>query len=86
MEKELVEHNELIAERTPPGDKWELVIDRGTIVEGLVMALTTYMRKTKFKGDYRLEPLKGKLYAIRTEEVEIEEPVQMVYDLYGEGM
>lgn len=86
MEKELLEHNELIAERTPPGDKWELVIDRGTIVEGLVMALTTYMRKTKFKGDYRLEPLKGKLYAIRTEEVEIEEPEQMVYDLYGEGM
>ena len=86
MEKELLEHNELIAERTPPGDKWELVIDRGTIVEGLVMALTTYMWKTKFKGHYRLEPLKGKLYAIRTEEVEIEEPEQMVYDLYGEGM
>ena len=86
MEKELLEHNELIAERTPPGDKWELVIDRGTIVEGLVMALPTYMRKTKFKGHYRLEPLKGKLYAIRTEEVEIEEPEQMVYDLYGEGM
>lgn len=85
-EKELLEHNELIAERTPPGDKWELVIDRGTIVEGLVMALTAYMRKTKFKGHYRLEPLSGKLYAIRTEEVEIEEPEQMVYDLYGEGM
>jgi hypothetical protein len=86
MAIEIEEENVLIATRKAPGDNWILEIDRGTIVEGLVMALTTYMRKTKFKGHYRLEPLKGKLYAIRTEEVEIEEPVQMVYDLYGEGM
>ena len=84
MEKELLEHNELIAERTPPGDKWELVIDRGTIVEGLVMALTTYMRKTKFKGHYRLEPLNGKLFAIKTEEVPVEIAVPEKFDLYGE--
>ena len=86
MQKEIVEHNELIAERIPPGDKWELVIDKDNLIDGLVPTLTQYMRKTKFKGHYRLEPLKGKLYAIRTEEVEIEEPEQMVYDLYGEGM
>ena len=27
MEKEIKEHNELIATRVPPGDRWELVAD-----------------------------------------------------------
>jgi len=75
---------ELIAERVPPGDNWELVIDRGSTVEGLVQALTTYMRKTKFKGHYRLEPLNGKLFAIKEQEIEIPEPDPEVWDLYGE--
>ena len=78
------EEKELIATRVPPGDNWELVIDQGNTVEGLVMALTTYMRKTKFKGEYRLAPLDGKLYAIKKQEVEIIEPEPMKYDLYGE--
>ena len=82
--KELVEENKLIATIVPPGDNWELVIDQGTTIEGLVMALTMYMRKTKFKGHYRLEPLDGKLYAIETHEVQIEEPEPMKFDLYGE--
>ena len=83
-EKEILEQNELIAERVPPGDNWELVIDQGTTIEGLVMALTMYMRKTKFKGHYRLEPLNGKLYAIVEEEVNVPEPEPEVWDLYGE--
>jgi|TARA_R110002124_G_scaffold285006_1_gene462999 hypothetical protein len=78
------EENVLIATRLPPGDNWELEIDQGNPVEGLVMALTMYMRKTKFKGHYRLEPLKGKLFAIETAEVKVEEPEPMKYDLYGE--
>jgi len=78
------EEKELIATRVPPGDNWELVIDQGNTVEGLVMALTMYMRKTKFKGEYRLAPLDGKLYAIKKHEVEIEEPEPMKFDLYGE--
>ncbi len=85
MQKETVEHNELIAKRVPPGDNWELVIDKDTIVEGLVQTLTQYMRKTKFKGHYRLEPLNGKLYAIREEELTIPEPEPEVWDIYGEG-
>jgi len=84
MAKEIVEHNELIAERVPPGDNWELVIDRENIIEGLVQTLTQYMRKTKFKGHYRLEPLNGKLYAILTKEIDIEEPEPETWDLYGE--
>lgn len=84
MKTETEEFNELIAERVPPGDNWELTIDRGTKIEGLVQALTAYMRKTKFKGHYRLEPLNGKLFAIKTEEITIEEPKPEKFDLYGE--
>ena len=84
MQKEIVEHNELIAERIPPGDKWELVIDKETLIDGLVSTLTQFMRKTKFKGHYRLEPLNGKLFAIKTEEITIEEPKPEKFDLYGE--
>ena len=73
MEKEIVENNVLIAERVPPGDNWKLVIDQTNTIEGLVQALTQYMRKTKFKGNYRLEPLQGKLYAINVEQVEVKE-------------
>jgi hypothetical protein len=85
METKVHEVKELIAERIPPGDNWELVIDRDNVIEGLVQALTQYMRKTKFKGHYRLEPLNGKLYAL-VEEVEIlEEPEEEIWDIYGEN-
>ena len=83
-EIQIEEEKELIATRVPPGDNWELVIDQGTTIEGLVMALTMYMRKTKFKGHYRLEPLESKLYAIKTEEIDVKEPVPEKWDLYGE--
>ena len=84
MTKETVESIKLIAERVPPGDQWELVIDKENVIDGLVQTLTQYMRKTKFKGNYRLEPLNGKLYAIREEEVDITEPEPERFDLYGE--
>ena len=32
-EKEILEQNELIATRIPPGDNWELVIDQGTTID-----------------------------------------------------
>lgn len=83
-EIQIEENPILIATRMPPGDNWELVIDQGTTIEGLVMALTMYMRKTKFKGAYKLEPLDGKLYAIETNEIQVEEPEPMKFDLYGE--
>lgn len=85
MAVELEEVKELIAERVPPGDNWELLIDRGNVIEGLVQTLTQYMRKTKFKGHYRLEPLEGKLYILKQQEIEIPEEEPEVWDLYGEG-
>ena len=84
MAVEKIENNELIANRVPPGDKWELVIDKETVIDGLVDTLTQYMRKTKFKGHYRLEPLNGKLFAIKEEELNIPDPEPQVWDLYGE--
>ena len=77
----IVEENELIATRIPPGDNCDV---DGVSVEGLVMALTAYMRKNKFKGHYRLEPLNGKLFAIIEEEVTLPEPEPEKWDLYGE--
>ena len=84
MAKETIESTILIAERVPPGDQWELVIDKENVIDGLVQTLTQYMRKTKFKGNYRLEPLKGKLYAIKEEQIDVKEPEPEKFDLYGE--
>ena len=84
MAKETIESSVLIAERVPPGDKWELVIDKENVIDGLVQALTQYMRKTKFKGNYRLEPLNSSLFAIDAEEIEIEKPKEKIYSIYGE--
>lgn len=84
MNKEIIEEIELIAQRVPPGDKWQLLIDKENVIEGLVQTLNQYVRKTKFKGHYRLEPLNGKLFAIVTKEIDIEEPEPEKFDLYGE--
>jgi hypothetical protein len=78
---------ELIAVRVPPGDNWELPAAVGSkLIEGLVPTLTAYMRATEFKGAYRLEPLKGELYAIKTQTVTWTPPEPEVFDLYGEGL
>jgi hypothetical protein len=77
----------LIAKRVPPGDNWELAATVGSkLIEGLVPTLTAYMRATEFKGAYRLEPLKGELYAIKTQIVTWTPPEPEVFDLYGEGL
>ena len=81
---QIEEEKLLIATRKAPGDNWVLEIDKTTVIEGLVMALTMYMRKTKFKGSYQLDPLDGKLYAIEKHEIEIPEEEPMKFDLYGE--
>ena len=77
---------ELIATRVPPGDNWELAAVGSKVIEGLVPTLTAYMRATEFKGAYRLEPLKGELYAIKTQTVSWTPPPPEVFDLYGEGL
>lgn len=89
METQIKETSTLIALRQPPGDNWKLVSKSGQpvgeIIEGLVQTLTQFMRKNKFKGNYRLEPLNGKLFAITEEEVILPTPEPEIWDLYGEG-
>jgi hypothetical protein len=86
IETVIEEENVLIAKRKAPGDNWVLERDQSTVIEGLVPALTAYLRKTKFKGHYRLEPLNGKLYAIIEHEKIVEEKEPELFDLYGEGI
>ena len=73
---------ELIAIRVPPGDNWTLEIDKSVVIEGLVPTLTEYLKRTGFKGHYRLAPLDGKLFAIKEEEVQAPEPEK--FSIYGE--
>ena len=87
MEVEIKEHNELIAVRVPVGDNWKLLSDTEEIIhKSLTEALEAYFTKTNFKGSYRLDPLDSKLYAIKIEEVEVEEVVEepKEYGIYGE--
>ena len=52
----IVEENELIATRIPPGDNWDV---DGVRVEGLVMALTAYMRKNTVSYTHLTLPTKA---------------------------
>ena len=86
MEKITKEENITIARRVPPGDRYRLVANEpdGPVHKTLTDALEAYMVKTGFKGEYRLAPLKGELYAISTTEEEIKpEPIKQ-YSIYGE--
>jgi len=85
MVKQIIEHNELIAVRIPPGDKWSLVGDpKKEIFPTLTDTLEAFLQQTNFKGSYRLDPMDSKLYAIQSheEEVVVEEVKQ--FGLYGE--
>ena len=85
MKTKVVERNELIATRVPPGDRWTLVDDSKKIIhKSLTDALEAYLNTSGFKGEYRLAPLDSKLYAIKTSEEEIRpEPVKK-YNIYGD--
>ena len=82
--KQEVEKNIIIAKRVPPGDQWEV-----SGIEKLQPTLTDalnafYMSATIKPSAFRLEPLKGNLYIITTEEVEIIKPKPKTFNLYGE--
>ena len=85
MKTKVVERNELIATRVPPGDRWTLVDDSKKIIhKSLTDALEAYLNTSGFKGEYRLAPLDSKLYAIKTSEEEVRpEPVKK-YNIYGD--
>jgi len=83
MKKE-VEKNIKIADRIPPGDKWQ-VVGVKEIQPSLTDALNAYYETATVKPQaFRLEPMKGSLYIITTEDVEIIPEPPKKYNLYGE--
>lgn len=88
MKTEILEQNELIAIRVPPGDNWRLVNSegamQGTTYTSLTDTLEAWFQKNGESVHFRLEPLNSKLYAIRSEEVEIKPDPIKTFSLYGE--
>ena len=83
MKKE-VEKNIKIADRVPPGDRWQVKRVK-EIQPSLTDALNAYYVSSNVKPQaFRLEPLKGNLYIITTEDVEIIPEPPKKFDLYGD--
>jgi hypothetical protein len=87
METKIVEYNELIANRHPPGDSWILVGDASKVVyPSLTDTLEAWFSKNQEQAEFRLSPLSSKLYVIRSEEKIIEpEPIKR-YNIYGDAI
>ena len=81
--KEVIEKTLEIAQRVPPGDRWQLK-GEDKIQETLTETLEVYFQKTGKPVEFRLAPLKGKLYVITTEEQEIKEPEPKKFSIYGD--
>mgnify|MGYP003624650676 FL=1 len=85
MKTKVIERNEVIATRVPPGDRWSLVEDSKKVIhKSLTDTLEAYLMSTNFKGEYRLAPLDGKLYAIKTTEEEVKPEQVKTYNIYGD--
>jgi len=83
METQTIEHNILIAERVPPGDRWTL-LNEDQVHETLTDALEAYFQKTGEGCHFRLEPLNGKLFAIKESEEEIVQAPPKRFNIYGD--
>ena len=85
MRIETVEYHDLIATRVPPGDQWVLVEDKNKVIhKSITDALEAWFDKNQEKVEFRLSPLEGKLYVIRSEENEIQpEPIKR-FNIYGD--
>jgi hypothetical protein len=83
---EQVEKNILIAKRVPPGDRFVLIDDKtNTVHSSLTETLEAYFQQTQAKCEFRLAPLKGKLYMITTEEVAPPPPPPVKkFNIYGD--
>jgi len=82
--KEVIEKNIEIANRIPPGDRWQVIGVEG-IQNGLTDALEAYYNVATVKPKaFRLGLTEGKLYAIVNNEIEIKEPEPKKYSIYGD--
>lgn len=79
------EHNELIATRVPPGDRWTLKNDvKKVIHNSLTEVLEAYFLETRFKGEYRLAPLDSKLYVIKQVQEIVQPELPKSFNIYGD--
>jgi hypothetical protein len=84
---QVIEYNELIATRVPPGDQWVLVGDKSKVIhKSLTDALEAWFEKNQIKAEFRLAPLDSKLYVIRNEEKEIQPEPPKRFNIYGDQM
>ena len=73
-----------IGSRVPPGDQWEMS-NVNAVQKGLTEALEAWFQINQSKPKaFRLDLIQGKLYAIFSEEVEIQEPEPKKYSIYGD--
>lgn len=77
-----MEDLELIATRLT-GDRWRLVdtVKGEPEAESLTQALEMWFNKTQIRCAFRLEPMKGELYAIIKDPLP---PQPLQYNIYGE--
>ena len=76
-----IEVYKLIAQRVPPGDRWQL-LDEEKIYSSLTETLEAYFTKVQKAYDFKLSPLKGEIYII-TNEMVIPEPPKK-FNIYGD--
>jgi hypothetical protein len=76
-----IEVYKLIAQRVPPGDRWQL-LDEEKIYSSLTETLEAYFAKVQKAYDFKLSPLKGEIYII-TNKMVIPEPPKK-FNIYGD--
>jgi len=76
-----IEVYKLIAQRVPPGDRWQL-LDEEKVYSSLTETLEAYFAKVQKAYDFKLSPLKGEIYII-TNEMIIPEPPKK-FNIYGD--
>jgi hypothetical protein len=76
-----IEVYKLIAQRVPPGDRWQL-LDEEKIYSSLTETLEAYFAKVQKAYDFKLSPLKGEIYII-TNEMVIPNPPKK-FNIYGD--
>jgi len=84
MKTEIQEKLIEIAQRVPPGDRWQ-VSNVNAVQNGLTDALEAYYQVATVKPQaFHLDLAQGKLYAIVSNEIEIKEPEPKKYSIYGD--
>ena len=73
-----------IGSRVPPGDNWKMS-NVNEVQKSITDALETWFQMATVKPKaFRLDLAQGKLYAIVSNEVEIQEPEPKKYSIYGD--